>query len=84
MTVRGWGSSCQTCKKAENSTAAASPTVSRYRARSATGSRPPRRCTMFETISHVLGHGKAFSADWGLKACNSSGRIDTKKRDLCT
>ena len=29
MTVRGWGSSCQTCKKAENSTAAASPTVPR-------------------------------------------------------
>ena len=23
--------------------------------------------------------GKAFSVDWGLKACNSSGRIDTKK-----
>ena len=41
---------------------------------------PCRRCTMFETISHVLGHGKAFSVDWGLKACNSSGRIDTKKR----
>ena len=37
---------------------------------------------MFETISHVLGHGKAFSADWELKACSSSGRIDTKKEDL--
>ena len=30
MTVRGWGSSCQTFRKAENSTAAASPTVPRW------------------------------------------------------
>ena len=34
---------------------------------------------MLEVNSQVLGKGKAFSVDWGLKACNNSGRIWMKK-----
>ena len=49
MTARGWGRSRQTLRKAENSTAAASPTAPRNRARSAAGSRALRRCTMLDS-----------------------------------
>ena len=75
MTALGWGSSRHTLRKAENSTAAASPTEPRKSARSAAGSRLPRWFTTLETNSHVLGQAKAASRDWGSNWWSISGRI---------
>ena len=79
MTARGWGSSRQTLRKAENSTAAASPTVPRNSARSTAGSRPFLYCTMLEMKLQVRGQAKAASRDWGSNWCSSSGLSCTKK-----
>ena len=74
MTARGCGSSRQTLRNAENSTAAASPTVPRKSARSAAGSMPLRRLTMLEANSQVRGQANARSFDCGSNWCRSSGR----------
>ena len=44
------------------------------------GSRPFRGCTMLEANSQGLGHGKAFSVDWGVEGVQQlEGHLDEEK-----
>ena len=82
MTARGWGSSRQTLRKAENSTAAASPTVPRNSARSTDGSRPVP--PVHDVGNHLPrpGAAKRFLARLGIEPVQHVGAHLDVEQDL--